>query len=55
MPTPWREPLLSALEARGGVTVFETPRPVVALRPAVFEDGLVGITAIRSRTGEAAE
>jgi hypothetical protein len=52
---PWREPLLAALEARGGVTVFETPRPVVALRPAVFEDGLVGITAIRSRTGEAAE
>jgi hypothetical protein len=52
---PWREPLLTALEARGGVTVFETPRPVVALRPAVFEDGLVGITAIRSRTGEAAE
>jgi hypothetical protein len=52
---PWREPLLTALEARGGITVFETPRPVVALRPAVFEDGLVGITAIRSRTGEAAE
>ncbi len=52
---PWREPLLAALEAQGGVTVFETPRPVVALRPAVFEDGLVGITAIRSRTGEAAE
>ncbi len=51
----WREPLLVTLEARGGVTVFETPRPVVALRPAVFEDGLVGITAIRSRTGEAAE
>jgi hypothetical protein len=52
---PWREPLLAALEARGGVTVFETPRPVVALRPAVFEDGLVGISAIRSRSGEAAE
>jgi hypothetical protein len=52
---PWRDGVLAALEARGGVTVFETPRPVVALRPPVFEDGLVGITAIRSRTGEAAE
>lgn len=52
---PWREDLLAALEARGGVSVFETPRPVVALRPPVFEDGLVSVTAIRSRTGEAAE
>jgi hypothetical protein len=52
---PWRDGVLAALEARGGVTVFETTRPVVALRSPVFEDGLVGITAIRSRTGEAAE
>ena len=52
---PGREDLLAALEARGAVTVFETPRPVVALRPPVFEDGLVSVTAIRSRTGEAAE
>jgi hypothetical protein len=52
---PWRANLLAALEARGDVSVFETPRPVVALRRPVFSDGLVGITAIRSRTGEAAE
>ena len=52
---PWREPVLAALERRGGVTVFETPRPVVALRPPVFADGLVTVTAIRSRTGETAE
>lgn len=52
---PWRPALLSALEARGGVTVFETPRPVLALRPPVFRDGLVAVTAIRSRSGEAAE
>jgi hypothetical protein len=52
---PWREPLLAALEAQGAVTVFETPRPVVALRPPVFADGLVTVTAIRSRTGETAE
>jgi hypothetical protein len=52
---PWRADVLEALEARGAVTVFETARPVVALRPPVFEDGLVNVTAIRSRTGEAAE
>jgi hypothetical protein len=47
--------VLAALEARGGVTVFETPRPVLALRPAVFEDGLVTLTALRSRADAAAE
>jgi hypothetical protein len=52
---PWRAPVLAALEARGDVTVFETPRPLLALRPPVFEDGLVTVTALRSRTGEAAE
>jgi hypothetical protein len=52
---PWRGDFLAALEARGGVTVFETPRPVVALRPPVFEDGLVSLTAIRSRAGDASE
>jgi hypothetical protein len=51
----WRGEVLSALEARGDVTVFETLRPVVALRPAVFEDGLVTLTAVRSRAEEAAE
>lgn len=49
---PWRADLLAALEARGGVTVFETPRPVVALRPPAFQDGLVTVTAIRSRGDE---
>lgn len=52
---PWRSGVLAALEAQGDVTVFETPRPVVALRPAVFEDGLVTLTAVRSRPDEAAE
>jgi hypothetical protein len=51
----WRNEVLSALEAQGAVTVFETPRPVVALRPAVFEDGLVTLTAVRSRAEDAAE
>jgi len=52
---PWREDLLGSLEDRGGVTVFESPRPVVALRPAVFADGIVTVTAVRSRTGESGE
>jgi hypothetical protein len=52
---PWREDVLAALERRGAVTVFETPRPVVALRPPVFADGLVTVTAVRSRAGEMAE
>jgi hypothetical protein len=52
---PWRNGLLSALETRGDVTVFETPRPVVGLRPPVFEDGLVSIAAVRSRDTETSE
>ncbi|EAR51419.1 hypothetical protein OG2516_16901 [Oceanicola granulosus HTCC2516] len=52
---PWREPLLGALEARGAVTVFESPRPVRALRPARFEEGEVRLTALRAVTGSAAE
>lgn len=46
-----RDPVLAALERRGPVTVFESARPVVALRPADFEDGAVQITAIRSPAG----
>ncbi|MEM9707321.1 MAG: DUF4159 domain-containing protein [Pseudomonadota bacterium] len=45
----WRAPVLDAFEARGGVTVFESPRPVLALRPAHFVDGNLEFTAIRSR------
>jgi hypothetical protein len=50
----WRAPLLSALEDRGAVAVFESPRPVWALRPARFEDGVIRIEAVRNRTAEAA-
>ncbi len=49
-----RAPLLAALEQHGAVTVFESPRPVVALRPATFEDGAVQITALRAQTGDPA-
>ncbi|MDJ1006682.1 MAG: DUF4159 domain-containing protein [Paracoccaceae bacterium] len=45
----WRADVLAAFEARGPVTVFEAPRPAVGLRPAVFEDGNIVLTAVRSR------
>ena len=50
-----RAPVLDALEARGLVTVFESPRPLYGLRPATFADGLVEITAVRARTEGATE
>ncbi|MEM6728990.1 MAG: BatA domain-containing protein, partial [Pseudomonadota bacterium] len=49
-----REELLAALEARGEVRAFESPRPVYALEPVRFEDGEVRITGHRlSGAGEA--
>lgn len=50
-----REDLLAALQARGPVTAFESPRPVVALRPARFEEGEVRLTAVRAVSGPEAE
>ena len=44
-----REELLTALEERGDVRVFEGQRPVVALRPARFVDGAVAVTALRAQ------
>lgn len=46
-----RDTLLGQLEQRGSVTVFESPRPVVGLRPAVFDDGIVTVTALRATAG----
>ncbi|MFW2542690.1 DUF4159 domain-containing protein [Primorskyibacter sp. 2E107] len=50
-----REPLLTALESRGRVTVYESPRSVLALEPARFEDGNLKIVAHRLRPGPEAE
>ncbi|SDY50016.1 DUF4159 domain-containing protein [Citreimonas salinaria] len=50
-----RDQLLAALEARGTVTVFESPRSLYALEPARFEDGAVQITAHRLRPGPVSE
>ncbi len=44
-----RDGLLAALEDRGDVTVFESPRTVIALRPAGFAEGGVEVTAVRDR------
>ncbi|WP_135502263.1 DUF4159 domain-containing protein [Roseovarius aestuariivivens] len=50
-----RDTLLSALEARGPVTVHESAVPVIALRPAVVEDGDLRLSALRARNGTARE
>lgn len=50
-----RAPLLAALETHGTVTAFESPRPVYALRPAVFEDGVINLSALRAPAGDTAE
>lgn len=52
---PEREVLLAALQARGPVTVFQTPRPILALHPAGFADGAVQLSASRLPAGAAAE
>ncbi len=49
---PDRESLLTSLQARGAVTVFESPRPIIGLRPAVFEDGVVKLRATRPAAQE---
>ncbi|MBE3636923.1 DUF4159 domain-containing protein [Mangrovicoccus algicola] len=44
-----RDALLAALEDHGAVRVFEGPRPVLALRPARYEEGAIVLEAIRAR------
>ncbi|AVO38956.1 DUF4159 domain-containing protein [Pukyongiella litopenaei] len=50
-----RGDLLAALQARGAVTVFQSPGAVLGLEPAGFRDGAVQLTAIRSAPGPARE
>lgn len=42
-----RTNLLAALEERGTVTVYESPRPALGLKPVTIEDGALQVTAIR--------
>ncbi|WP_425097979.1 DUF4159 domain-containing protein [Tropicibacter sp. S64] len=46
-----RDDLLAELESRGRVTVYESPRGLLALEPARFEDGNLKIVAHRLRPG----
>ncbi len=50
-----REATLSALEAYGQVTVFQSPRQAIALHPVQFVDGEIGLSAARTPTGGARE
>jgi Domain of unknown function (DUF4159) len=49
---PGREDLRAALDAKGDLTVFESPRPVLALHPATFADGTVTVPATRLPAGD---
>jgi hypothetical protein len=49
-----RDGVLSALEARGPVTVFEGVRPLYALAPPAFGGGAVSVTAARLPVPEGA-
>ena len=48
-----RSGLLSDLEARGRVTAYESPAPILALAPAMIEDGIVKLMARRAAPGPA--
>ncbi|HEV8034122.1 DUF4159 domain-containing protein [Yoonia sp.] len=50
-----RTDLLAELESRGSVTVFQTPRQTIGLRPARFENGEVIVSATRSPIGNPLE
>ena len=55
MAHPGSTALLTALDAKGSVTVFQSPRPVLALYPAGFEGGAVQLAAARLPAGDAAQ
>ncbi len=44
---PGRDALFAALDAAGDVTLFQSPRPLLALHPAGFADGAVQLAASR--------
>ena len=50
---PGRDGLLQALQAKGPVRVIESPRPVLGLHPAGFQDGNVVVSASRMPVGDA--
>lgn len=47
---PWTEQVLGDLQARGAVTVFESPRTVWGIKPVTFVDGSVQVDVVRNRS-----
>lgn len=45
--------ILSALRARGDVTVYQPPTPAIAILPATYQDGVIQLTALRAEPGPA--
>ena len=50
-----RETILLSLEQFGAVTVFQTPRQTLGLRPAYYEEGEIILSATRTPIGNAFE
>ncbi|MFP7672176.1 DUF4159 domain-containing protein [Marivita sp. S0852] len=50
-----RTALLSEVETRGVVTVFQAGQTILGLAPARFEDGNIVLTALRAQTGSERE
>ena len=50
-----RADMLALLEDRGDVRVFESPRPILGLRPPRFQDGAIQITGLRAAATGPAE
>ena len=46
-----RAPLLTTLQDRGTVTVFQAGQSILGLAPARFEDGNIVLTALRAQSG----
>ncbi|EEE37690.1 N-terminal double-transmembrane domain protein [Rhodobacteraceae bacterium KLH11] len=45
--------LISALQARGGVTVYQSAAPVTAILPATYQDGAIQLSVLRANPGPA--
>ncbi|MEM1004251.1 MAG: DUF4159 domain-containing protein [Pseudomonadota bacterium] len=45
--------LVSALQSRGGVTVFRAPSAALAILPAAYQDGVIQLTILRPEAGPA--
>ena len=46
-----RSAALSALEARGSVRIIQSPRAIFGMQPAIYDDGAITLSAIRTPVG----